>query len=305
MPYSPWPMTIDNVLLREATAADVETMLTFRNDPAVNRFTIRTYVEPEEFRASWRAIPASDTDFSCVAEVGGQVVAIGFLDLIDGLGQPGMPRRTQARIGYIVHPSAAGRGIGSRVARGLVAAAFDRLGLRRVVASCNADNPASARVLEKAGFRREQHGRQDSWHAELGWVDGYEYGLLADEWRNPSLSTGATLRIEIFPADIEASLAFYRAMRFDVVGRTEGYASLRFGEVRLGICAAEAADPVCRAVPAGTEIVVEVRDVLAVRNAAAANGIRIAEDLQRREWGLTDFRVTDPDGYYWRFTSRR
>jgi RimJ/RimL family protein N-acetyltransferase len=38
-------------------------------------------------------------------------------------------------------------------------------------------------VLEKAGMRREQHGVEDSWHAELGWVDGYQYAMLAREWR--------------------------------------------------------------------------------------------------------------------------
>ncbi|WP_241980193.1 GNAT family N-acetyltransferase [Cryobacterium sp. TMT4-31] len=43
------------------------------------------------------------------------------------------------------------------MARGLLSAAFDSLELRRVVASCNADNVASARVLEKVGMRREQH----------------------------------------------------------------------------------------------------------------------------------------------------
>jgi hypothetical protein len=31
-------------------------------------------------------------------------------------------------------------------------------------------------------MRREQHGVKDSWHAELGWVDGFTYGILADEW---------------------------------------------------------------------------------------------------------------------------
>ena len=41
----------------------------------------------------------------------------------------------------------------------------------------------SCRVLEKAGMRREQHGVEDSWHAELGWVDGYQYALLARELR--------------------------------------------------------------------------------------------------------------------------
>lgn len=77
----------------------------------------------------------------------------------------------------------AGRGIATELARGLLAAAFDRLGLRRVSAGCNADNPASVRVLEKAGMRREQHGVEDSWHAELGWVDGYQYALLNREWQ--------------------------------------------------------------------------------------------------------------------------
>jgi hypothetical protein len=37
--------------------------------------------------------------------------------------------------------------------------------------------------MENVGMRREQHGVGDSWHAALGWVDGYTYGLLAEEWR--------------------------------------------------------------------------------------------------------------------------
>lgn len=169
--------------LREADAADIEHLLTFRNDPAVNRFMLRTHVDPDVFRRDWLAVPSSDTDFSCVAVLDGTVVALGYLELVDGMGQPGMPQRTQGVIGYIVHPDFAGRGVASALARGLLAAAFDVLGLRRVTASCNADNHASARVLEKAGMRREQHGIEDSWHAELGWVDGYQYAMLAREWQ--------------------------------------------------------------------------------------------------------------------------
>lgn len=165
---TPWPMRAGSLLLREAEDADIEELLSFRNDPAVNRFMLRTRVEPEVFRKEWQAVPISDTDFSCVAELDGSVVAMGFLEVADGMGQPGMPRRTEGVIGYIVDPAFAGRGIATELARGLLAAAFDRLGLRRVSAGCNADNPASVRVLEKAGMRREQHGVEDSWHAELG-----------------------------------------------------------------------------------------------------------------------------------------
>lgn len=179
----PWPMRVGSLLLREATADDVEHLLSFRNDPEVNRFMMRTRVDPDEFRKDWLAIPGSDRDFSCVAEVDGAVAAMGFLEIEDGMGQPGMPEGTEGMIGYIVDPRFAGRGVASDLARGLLAAAFGPLGLRRVTAGCNADNPASVRVLEKSGMRREQHGVEDSWHAELGWVDGYQYAMLAREWQ--------------------------------------------------------------------------------------------------------------------------
>lgn len=179
---SPWPMRVDGLLLREASEADLARLLSFRNEPGVNRFMLRTSVEPGVFRREWMAVATSSTDFSCVAEAEGEVVAMGFLEIVDGMGQPGMPQGTEGVIGYIVKPRFTGRGFATSVARGLLAAAFDHLGLRRVTAGCFADNTASVRVLERVGMRREQHGIQDSWHAELGWVDGYTYGLLASEW---------------------------------------------------------------------------------------------------------------------------
>lgn len=52
---TPWPMRAGSLLLREAEAADIEKLLAFRkNDPAVNRFMLRTRVEPEVFRQECR-----------------------------------------------------------------------------------------------------------------------------------------------------------------------------------------------------------------------------------------------------------
>lgn len=175
-------MRVDGLLLRYPTPEDVEVLLGFRNDPDVNRFMLRTHVEPETFRRDWLAVPTSDTDYSCVAERGGQVVAMAYLELRDGSGQPGMPPLTEAVIGYVVEPSSWRTGVATSLVRGLLIAAFDRLDLRRVVAYCNADNVGSVRALEKAGMRREHHGVQDIWHRELGWVDGYQYAILHSEW---------------------------------------------------------------------------------------------------------------------------
>jgi len=118
---------------------------------------------------------------------------------------------------------------------------------------------------------------------------------------------GATLRIEIFPADLAVSLRFYEALGFEIIGRGEdpAYASIRKGEVRIGLLEAPARPPEHRQVPSGTEIVIVVDDVEAERDRALAAGLVLAEDLVERAWGLTDFRVHDPDGYYLRLTDRR
>ena len=62
-------MHVGSLLLREARPADVDRLLTFRNNPAVNRFMLHTTVDPEKFRKDWLSLPDSDVDFSCVVQV--------------------------------------------------------------------------------------------------------------------------------------------------------------------------------------------------------------------------------------------
>lgn len=54
----------------------------------------------------------------------------------------------------------------------------------------------------------------------------------------------------------------------------------------------------------GVEIVLEVDDVDALHRRVVASGHEIFEPPQVRPWGLRDFRIADPDGYYLRITSR-
>ena len=183
---TPWPTRVGDLLLREPGAGDLDAVLAFRNDTDVNRFMVRTHVDATELRREWAAIPQSDTDWWCGAERGGEVVAVGFLDVVDGSGQPGHPTGTDGVIGYIVRPGMAGQGIASATATALLRAAFEVLGLRRVTARANADNHASVRVLEKAGMRRERCAVEALWHQELGRLDEVEYALLAHEWPQAS-----------------------------------------------------------------------------------------------------------------------
>lgn len=192
MRASPWPMRIDDLTFREAVEADIAALQSFRNLPEVNRFMVRTHVDPEELRREWLAVPTHPTDFSCVVERDGRAVAMGFLDVVDGPGQPGSPTGTDGLIGYIVDPRFAGQGIGTATARALLRAAFDGLDLRRVTAAANADTVTSVRVLERAGMRRERHAVKALWHQEIGWLDEVQYALLGEEWAASTASSAST-----------------------------------------------------------------------------------------------------------------
>lgn len=173
----------DRLELRPVQDKDIDRILEYRNLPEVTRWLVRTEVEPESFRAAWRHAVENPDDHSMAVVLDGVVIGTVSLDVLDGMGQPGMPERTEAEIGYIFDPAYGGHGYAAEAVTAMVAYTFDQLGVRRITAGCFADNQASVRLLEKVGMRREQHGVGDSWHAELGWVDGYTYALLADEWR--------------------------------------------------------------------------------------------------------------------------
>ncbi|GAB3550418.1 GNAT family protein [Noviherbaspirillum agri] len=87
----------------------------------------------------------------------------------------------RAEIGYWIGCAAWGQGYATEAARRLVAFAFE-LGLQRVYGRCFKDNPASARVMEKAGMQLE--GCLRAHHLRQGRLeDVLLYGLLRNEWR--------------------------------------------------------------------------------------------------------------------------
>ena len=120
-----------------------------------------------------------------------------------------------------------------------------------------------------------------------------------------------SLRVEVFATDPEASGEFYRrVLGFEELSRqrTDGvvhYLGMGRGAARIGIGTAwQVVDPAVRSVPAGTEIVLEVDDIDAEFARVHETGWPLEGGLREQPWGLRDFRLHDPDGYYLRLTSR-
>lgn len=123
------------------------------------------------------------------------------------------------------------------------------------------------------------------------------------------------MRLELFVEDMEASIAFYtQVLAFEVTRHEpDDYASLRWGNAILGIGPVAkllkeggyfGRDISSRRRGLGVEIVLEVDDVEEWHVRVEASGHPILEPLQDRPWGLRDFRIADPDGYYLRITTR-
>ena len=123
-----------------------------------------------------------------------------------------------------------------------------------------------------------------------------------------------TLRFEIFPADLDVTVDFYqRVLGFQLTDDRRGqdaYVALCRGAVRVGAVRVGAVREVvpetrtARRPPAGVELVLEVDDVAAERDRVVAAGWPLDDDLHDQSWGLRDFRILDPDGYYLRITNR-
>ncbi|MBA3726118.1 MAG: GNAT family N-acetyltransferase [Armatimonadetes bacterium] len=80
---------------------------------------------------------------------------------IGGCGINPTPAHRRAEIGYILHPEHWGMGLATEAAARLIQHGFEDLGLNRIYARADTRNPASRRVMEKAGMTCEGTLRED------------------------------------------------------------------------------------------------------------------------------------------------
>lgn len=177
-----WPVRTERLLLRPAEQRDAAPTYAIRSQEAVSQWLTQFPQDPEAWAAGFGERAAT----TLVVEVDGRVVGDLFLRVEDAWSQAEVREQavgTVAEIGYAFDPTCAGRGYATEAVREELRLCFEGIGVRRVVASCFADNAASWRLMERVGMRREVHTVAESLHRDGRWLDGYGYALLEQEWR--------------------------------------------------------------------------------------------------------------------------
>jgi RimJ/RimL family protein N-acetyltransferase len=133
-------------------------------DPGVRQFTRIPEPPPEGFARSWIDVyEAARRDGSregfAALDGDGRFVGLGLAPEIDREGG-------ELELGYIVAREARRRGVATEILRLLTRWAFDEVKAQRAYLIIDVENPASARVAERCGYRLE--GVMRSIHVKQG-----------------------------------------------------------------------------------------------------------------------------------------
>ena len=169
----------ERLVLREMVADDWPALHAIVSLPEVVQYQTEDAFDEEATRAA----------ISLVIEGAAAVprLLFDFAVTLDGalIGRVGMRRGEDPRMASLwfeIAPVHHGKGYGAEAARAMLGHAFEEVGLHRVAAECDPRNPASARVMEKIGMRREAHLVENVF-IKGEWCDSLMFAMLATEWR--------------------------------------------------------------------------------------------------------------------------
>ena len=147
------PYVRDGIALRRLRTSDLRSFQHYRCDPAVGQFqgwSASTDIEAEGFLEVMSQTPlfASD-DWTQLA------IADAATDVLIGdIGVHIEKDASAAEIGFTLAPAAQGKGIASRAVRMTLDLLFQHTAVMRVLATTDARNERSIRLLEGVGMRR-------------------------------------------------------------------------------------------------------------------------------------------------------
>lgn len=180
MSFSDVRLHTSRLLLRPLQEPDAAALFSIHSDPVVTRYLSHPpwslASEADRLIADDRKAMASGDHLRLGIERTKDSCLIGTCSLFNLAAES-----RRAEIGYVLDSAAWGRGYMGEALERLLAFAFHDLDLNRVEADIDPRNEASARILERFGFRREGLLRE-RWIVAGEVSDSGLYGLLRSDY---------------------------------------------------------------------------------------------------------------------------
>lgn len=181
----------ERLLLRTIVPEDAQDVFSWMSDPEVCRYERWT---PHESVAYSRGYIQAVFDYDNVRTYQWGIELAGrLIGSVSVVGVDDHDRK--AVMGYCVARQHWTRGYATEAVKAVLQFMFARVGINRIEASHSVNNPASGKVLEKAGFLREGYAKQ-YYHCSMGFQDSCLFALTREDYlyRNPGLRESDTTR---------------------------------------------------------------------------------------------------------------
>lgn len=174
------------LILRLFQDSDLESFVNYRSDPQVARYQGWDAPFPreaaasfiEEMKAKPPGLPGEWYQVAITLRSTGQLIGDCAYHIF-------AKDSRQAEIGFTLARRFQRLGYATEAVAALLDTLFGDLKLHRVTATCDADNGASARLLDRIGMRREGHF-VDNIYFKGSWRSEFLYAMLQREWQERS-----------------------------------------------------------------------------------------------------------------------
>ena len=175
----PFPqLETDRLLLRELLIGDAPAVQRLAADERIARTTFVPHPYEDGMAEEW--IRSQARDYRDGKLVNFAVVNTAEGELVGSIGLVLQTVHRRAELGYWIGVPYWGRGYCTEAARAVVGWGFRELDLHRITAPHFGSNPASGRVLEKIGMRKEGHLREH-YLRDGRFEDSVVWGILRSE----------------------------------------------------------------------------------------------------------------------------
>jgi ribosomal-protein-alanine N-acetyltransferase len=166
----------ERLLLRRVDNADLKEVIALRSNPETMKYIPRPLVKTDQ--EGLDHIAMINDKIEANEGINWAITIKDNPQLIGIIGHYRIkPEHHRAEIGYMILPEFSGKGIVTEAVKAVVKYGFEQMKLHSIEAVIDPDNIASAKVLEKNGFIKEGHLKENEFF-EGRFLDSVIYSLL-------------------------------------------------------------------------------------------------------------------------------